>query len=67
MNNIPQQTMPHNGNLLKQIMAETRFTQADLARGLGTNQTAIIRHIAKYTIKTQDLWKLSMTLGNKYA
>jgi hypothetical protein len=44
-------------------MAETRFTQADLARGLNTNQTAIIRHLAKYTIKTEDLWNLSKTLG----
>jgi len=57
------QSMPHNGNLLQELMKEKRFSKPELATALNTNQMAIKRFIEKNSLYTKDLWNLSLVMG----
>ncbi len=57
------ETMPHNGHMLTAVMAERRFTNAQLAHTLKVSPTYIVRLMARPNIKAGDLWKLSNPLG----
>lgn len=54
--------MPHNGHLLAKVMAEKRFTHAQLARALNTPQMTIKRFTEKQSIKSNDLWNLGVAM-----
>ncbi len=55
--------MPHNGQLLKHLMDEKRFTQSQLAHLLGTQNVTILRLLAKESITSQYLWRLSKAMN----
>ena len=59
MSNVVIEKMPHNGNLVKQILFETRVTQSDLARGLQTSPVNITRLMDRNVLKTSHLWDIS--------
>ena len=54
--------MPHNGLLLKRLMDERRYTQAQLAYELGTQNVTIFRLLEKESISSQYLWELSKAM-----
>ena len=56
-------TMPHNGQLLKQLMTEKHFSSSELARQLNTQIVTIYRLIDKSTISSEYLWKLGEILN----
>lgn len=62
MSIIPQQTMPHNGQLLQQLMTEKRFTRSQLADAFNKQPVAIFRLIENHNIKSQDWWRLSSVM-----
>jgi len=55
--------MPHNGQMLKQLMAEKHYSSSNLARALNTQIVTIYRLVEKHTISTEYLWKLSSILN----
>jgi hypothetical protein len=55
--------MPHNGELLKQLMAEKHYSPSNLARALNTQIVTIYRLIDKPSIGCDYLWKLSTILN----
>jgi transcriptional regulator with XRE-family HTH domain len=54
--------MPHNGQLLKRIMDERRFTQSQLAHQLGTQNVTIFRLLEKESITSQYFWRVSKAM-----
>ena len=54
--------MPHNGQLLKSLMDERRYTQSQLAYELGTQNVTIFRLIEKESISCHYLWQLSKAM-----
>jgi hypothetical protein len=62
MSITPQETMPHNGQLLQKVMTEKRFTRSQLADAFNKQPVAIFRLIENPNIKSQDLWKLSSVM-----
>ena len=55
--------MPHNGQLLKRLMDERRYTQSQLAYELGTQNVTIFRLIEKESISSHYLWQLSNAMN----
>jgi hypothetical protein len=62
MSITPQETMPHNGQLLQKIMTEKRFTRSQLAEAFNKQTVTIFRLIENPSIKSQDLWLLSSVM-----
>lgn len=62
MNVTPQETMPHNGQWLQQIMTEKRFTRSQLVDALKTEPVTIFRFLKNDSIKSKDLWQLSSAM-----
>jgi transcriptional regulator with XRE-family HTH domain len=55
--------MPHNGQLLKRLMDERRYTQSQLAYELGTQNVTVFRLIEKESISSHYLWQLSNAMN----
>lgn len=55
--------MPHNGQLLKRLMDERRYTQSQLAYELGTQNVTVFRLIEKESISSHYLWQLSIAMN----
>jgi len=55
--------MPHNGQLLKRIMDEKRYTQTNLGNEIGAQSVTIFRLIEKASITSEYLWKLSKAIN----
>lgn len=55
--------MPHNGQMLKKLMTERRYTQSQLAYELGAQNVTIFRLLEKDSISSSYLWKLSNAMN----
>jgi len=55
--------MPHNGQLLKRIMDERRYTQTNLGNEIGAQSVTIFRLLEKESISSEYLWKLSTAMN----
>ncbi|MDR1679651.1 MAG: hypothetical protein LBR81_07740 [Prevotellaceae bacterium] len=58
--------MPHNGNLLKKHIEESRLLPSHVAKRMGISFSTLRTFYNRQTVQTKTLWTASMALGYNF-
>ena len=62
----PSQPYPHIGQMMAKRMAEARISQADVARRLNINPSAVARYAGQESVQVGIVWKMGLALGHNF-
>lgn len=58
--------MPHNGEMIKQVMKQRRLTLSQMARLMDVTPSGIREYLAQPTLHAALLWKLGQVLEHNF-
>jgi transcriptional regulator with XRE-family HTH domain len=58
--------MPHNGQMVKQILEARKVTKSELARKLGVSAGGVNSYLAQPTLHAALLWKIGLILEHDF-
>jgi hypothetical protein len=61
-----QKTMRHNGEMLKNYMAGTKFLPTRIAERMGVTHSTMLHYFTRPSLRTSVLWKASTALGYNF-